>query len=62
MKIVFLESFSNKLDSQVDYISKDSPKRARLFRAELIAKVREVAANPMLCRKSIYFNDNKVKT
>jgi len=61
MKIVFKESFINRLESQVDYISKDSPTRARKFKNTLLERIKEIPQNPYQYRKSIYFNSNDIR-
>ena len=39
MKIRFDSRFTEKLSEQVDYISKDSPTRARIFKKELLGTI-----------------------
>jgi len=57
MKIIFKDSFLFKLNHQVNYIAKDSPKRARKFKADLIKRLKSIPQNPYLFRPSIYFDD-----
>jgi predicted nucleic acid-binding protein len=53
MKILFKESFLKRLENQIEYISLDSPKRARKFKNDLNAdfiliddkKARNIAEN-----------------
>jgi plasmid stabilization system protein ParE len=61
MKIIFKESFLNRLEKQVDYISCDSPARARKFNKELITRIRQIPLNPWQYRKSIYFDDIQIR-
>ena len=61
MKVVFKESFVNRLAKQVDYISLDSPSRARKFKNDLLNKIKDIPSNPYKFRKSIYFNDNNIR-
>lgn len=61
MKILFSESFLYRLESQIEYISKDSPARARKFKAELLAKIKAIPKRPLSHRKSIYFEDETVR-
>jgi hypothetical protein len=42
MKIVFKDSFQKRLENQIDYISKDSPKRARKFKNDLLSETYEI--------------------
>ena len=61
MKIVFKESFLNRLEIQINYIALDSPKRARKFKNDLLARIREIHINPLRYRKSIYFNKEEIR-
>lgn len=61
MKIVFKDTFINRLESQLNYISLDSPKRARKFKSDLFQKIKEIPTNPYLFRKSIYFKDETIR-
>jgi len=55
MKIVFKDTFINRLESQIDFISIDSANRARKFKSDLFKKTKQVPANPYQYRRSIYF-------
>ncbi len=61
VRIVFKETFLNRLENQVDYISLDSPTRARKFKNDLLARIREVSKNPYKYRKSIYFDSPQIR-
>lgn len=61
MKVVFKETFLHRLESQIDYISLDSPARARKFKSDLIRRIKEIPTNPYRYRKSIYFDDETVR-
>jgi plasmid stabilization system protein ParE len=61
MKIVFKDTFLNRLENQIDYISLDSPNRARIFKNNLLERIREIPKNPYQYRKSIYFDDNEIR-
>ncbi len=61
MKILFKETFLQRLEKQIEYISSDSPKRARKFKNELLNRIREIPANPYSCRKSIYFEQTEIR-
>jgi plasmid stabilization system protein ParE len=56
MKIVFKATFLNRLENQIEYISKDSPSLARKFKSDLFKKIREIPQYPYSYRKSIYFD------
>lgn len=61
MKIIFKESFVDRLENQVEYIAIDSPSRARKFKNELLNRIRELPLNPYQNRKSVYFEDNNIR-
>jgi Plasmid stabilization system protein len=61
MKIVFKDSFVNRLADQIDFIAKDSPSRARKFKSELLERIKDIPSNPIMFRKSIYFNDDNIR-
>lgn len=61
MKIVIKESFMHKLESQVEFIAKDSPQSARRFKNDLIKNLNSISQNPYQFRKSVYFNDQKIR-
>lgn len=61
MKIVFKETFQNRLENQIEYISQDSPLRARKFKSDLFKKIREIPKHPYIHRKSIYFDDETIR-
>jgi plasmid stabilization system protein ParE len=61
MKLVFKSTFIARLENQIEYISLDSPKRARKFKSELFSRIKEIPSNPYLYRKSVYFEDESVR-
>jgi hypothetical protein len=61
MKIIFKDTFVNRLASQLDYISLDSPKRARKFKSDLFIRIKEIPTNPFRYRKSIYFSNENIR-
>ena len=61
MKIIYKDSFVNRLENQIDYIAQDNPSAANKFRKELINRIREIPKNPLRFRKSIYFNDKSIR-
>jgi len=60
MKIRVLKSFNDKLNSQIEYISRDKPHAARKFKSELLKRVKEIPLMPYKNRKSIFFNRNDI--
>lgn len=61
MKILFKESFLKRLENQIEYISLDSPKRARKFKNDLLDRIKEIPDNPYKYRKSIYFENQNIR-
>ncbi len=61
MKIRFAPSFINVLSKQVEYISRDKPQAGRKFKNELLGECKNLVDNPFRCRKSIHYNDEKIR-
>jgi plasmid stabilization system protein ParE len=61
MKIIFKESFVERLENQVEYIAIDSPARAGKFKNELLNRIRQLPLNPYQNRKSVYFEDDNIR-
>ena len=61
MKVVFKDTFLNRLESQLEYISLDSPARARKFKSDLLKRIKEIPQKPYSYRKSIYFEDGTIR-
>ena len=53
--------FNRELQAIFNFIAKDSPIRARAFRDELILKLQTTSANPFMYRKSISFDDERIR-
>ncbi|MBU0488037.1 MAG: type II toxin-antitoxin system RelE/ParE family toxin [Bacteroidetes bacterium] len=61
MKVVFKDTFLYRLESQIEYISLDSPARARKFKSDLFKRIKEIPQRPHSYRKSIYFEDETIR-
>jgi plasmid stabilization system protein ParE len=61
MKIVLKDTFLLRLERQIEFISLDSPTRARKFKNELFKRIKEIPSNPYRYRKSIYFNEKLIR-
>ncbi|NVO10724.1 MAG: type II toxin-antitoxin system RelE/ParE family toxin [Bacteroidales bacterium] len=61
MKVIFKDTFLHRLESQIEYISLDSPVRARKFTSDLLKRIKEIPKNPFRYRKSIYFEDETIR-
>ena len=61
MKIVYKDTFALRLERQIRYIAKDNPTAARRFKKELLGRIKTIPLNPLIFRKSIYFNDKSIR-
>lgn len=61
MVIKYKPKFERELKAVFDFIAKNSLNSAREFRNELIAKIERVAQMPLICRKSINFDDESIR-
>ena len=61
MKIVIKEWFMHKLESQVEFIAMDSPRRARKFKYDLIKNLKSIAQNPYQFQKTVYFDNDNIR-
>ena len=53
--------FNRELKAVFDFIAKDNPNRAREFRDRLIAKLQTISDSPLMYRKSMSFDDERVR-
>ncbi len=61
MKIIFKDTFVDRLEKQIEFIALDSPSTARKFKNKLLAQIKQISRNPYQYRKSIYFNDINIR-
>ncbi|HPI44510.1 MAG TPA: type II toxin-antitoxin system RelE/ParE family toxin [Tenuifilaceae bacterium] len=61
MKIVFKDTFLTRLENHLEFISLNSPKRARKFKNDILIRIKAIPTNPYQYRKSIYFDDNSIR-
>ena len=61
MKIIFKDSFINRLGNQLDFIAQNNPSNSRRFKNELFNLIKEIPSNPRQHRKSIWFNDEDIR-
>lgn len=61
MKLVFKDTFISRLESQIEFIAKDSPSNARKFKSALLKKIKAIPEHPYQYRKSIYFEDETIR-
>lgn len=61
MKILFKDSFVNRLTRQIDFIANDSPARAKRFKNQLIKEIKKIHKMPYANRQSIFFNNADIR-
>jgi len=61
MRIIFKDTFLQRLSRQIDYIASDSPKRARKFKNDVLNEIRRIPDMPYANRKSIYFDNDQIR-
>ena len=61
MKIVFKDTFVFRLERQISYIANDNPTAAKKFKRGLLEKIKAIPSNPLIFRKSIYFQDESIR-
>ncbi len=61
MKIKFSESFSQRLNDQVDFISRDKPLAARKFKSKIISRIKTIPPVPYSNRKSVFFDRTDIR-
>ena len=61
MRIIFKDTFLQRLSRQIDYIALDSSKRARKFKNDVLNEIRRIPDMPYANRKSIYFDNDQIR-
>ena len=61
MKIKFTIEFRDKLNHQIDFIASDKPSVARVFKNELLLRIRSIANMPFSNRRSVFFDDDAIR-
>ena len=61
MKIVYKDSFVFRLERQIKYISNNNPTAAKKFKKGLLERIKTIPSNPLIFRKSIYFQDESIR-
>lgn len=61
MKLRILKTFGDKLKDQVDFIAQDKPGAARIFKSDIIKRIREIPIMPYANRKSIFFDREDIR-
>lgn len=61
MEIIKLSSFSDELDTVLDFIALDNIHQALKFANDLEIKISDIPFMPYKCRKSLYFNEEDIR-
>ena len=61
MNLKILETFSDKLNDQIEYIARDKPAAAKKFKSDLLKRIREIPEMPFVNRKSIFFDREDIR-
>ncbi|HRF56704.1 MAG TPA: type II toxin-antitoxin system RelE/ParE family toxin [Campylobacterales bacterium] len=61
MTIIYKDSFKERFNSQLDYISANNKMAANNFRNKLKREIETLKDMPFRCRKSIYFDDENIR-
>jgi plasmid stabilization system protein ParE len=61
MKIDIAKTFRLALLDQVYYISRDKPRAARKFKADLLKNLKKDLKTPYHFKKSIYYDDENIR-
>jgi len=61
MKIKILPGFREKFSNQLEYIAKDKPQAARMFRKDIIDEIHNIITMPFRHRQSVHFNDSNIR-
>ena len=61
MNIIYKDTFIERLEKQLKYISKNSPNSAQKLKKELIQRIKDIPKSPYSFRKSIYFENDSIR-
>lgn len=61
MTIIYKDSFKERFNSQLDYISANNKTAAKNFRDKLNSEIETLKDMPFRCGKSIYFDDENIR-
>jgi mRNA-degrading endonuclease RelE of RelBE toxin-antitoxin system len=61
MKIEIASEFLFLLENQVRYIAYDKPLAAKKFKKDLLLNIKKDLIHPFHFKKSIYYNDEKIR-
>ena len=61
MNIIYKDTFIERLEKQLKYISKNSPNSAQKLKKELIQRIKDIPKSLYSFRKSIYFENDSIR-
>lgn len=61
MKTTVTKRFYQKLDKQIEFISKDKPVAAIQFKNDILDEIEKIAFSPLIYRKSPFFEDENIR-
>lgn len=61
MKLRITKTFRDRLNDQVEFITRDKPGAARKFKTEIISRIKDIPKMPYANRKSIYFDSDDIR-
>jgi len=61
MIIIHKPTFSKQLKQIIEYIAQDKPSSSMKFKNELKENINLIPSNPIMYRKSIYFNNENIR-
>jgi len=61
MIIIHKPTFSKQLKQIIEYIAQDKPSASMKFKNDLKENINLILTNPIMYRKSIYFNDENIR-
>lgn len=61
MRIIFKDTFINRLENQLDFIAQNNPANSRKFKNDLFNLIKAIPLNPRKHRKSIWYDDVDIR-
>jgi plasmid stabilization system protein ParE len=61
MRIVFKDTFMDRLENQLDFIAQNNPANSRKLKNELLSLIKAIPSNPRKHRKSIWYDDEAIR-
>jgi len=61
MKVIFKDTFINRLENQLEFIARNNPANSRKFKNDLFELIKAIPSNPRKHRKSIWFDDQNIR-